>query len=375
MERLYLVVEKPPADPAKAVMCSDWARFLPDPTMLEVSLYFARHIYAASLRNHVVRLALEAQKGLAIRSVRRRLTDGSGDLSDSLVAAILILSVLDQVSTNIDAWRIHISGLIRLLTVRAQSTANPPAPWMLRAIPHTTMQGLITLSRHDGSLFDAIENTGIFATMFSSSACDAAYLILSNSEQLVALQRQYSRNGQLVDQDHLRALSVNESLDKAMAMNRLADAGEAFLTATALSMRIFLSAVLQTRSEDTIDTHGLALLLMDILEKPEQQLCPSLVLCSYLDSRLWQATMGALAASDAAIKTFFVSRLERIAAALALRTWRDAEMILLRFFWIPSVLSGRGSELFSEILSSSEVMGHQKVWETALPFEGTKSLQ
>ena len=76
-------------------MQSDWARFLPDPTMLDVSLCFARHVYAARLERHAVSFVVDAYKSRAIRSVRKRINDGPKDLSDSLIAAILILSVLD----------------------------------------------------------------------------------------------------------------------------------------------------------------------------------------------------------------------------------------------------------------------------------------
>ena len=108
--------------------------------------------------------------------------------------------------------------------------------------------------------------------------------------------------------------------------------------------------MLNTNSSADTYSEGLALRLMEMLEKPEQQLDPSLMLCCYLDSRFWQATMGALAASETSTKDFFVSRLKRIAAALSLRSWRDAELILLRFFWIPSLFSDAASVLFVDIL-------------------------
>lgn len=95
MGKLHLVTNIPASDTALAVMQSDWARFLPDPTMLDVSLYFARYVYAARLQHHAVQFVVDAYKGRAIRSVRERLNDGINGLSDSLVAAILILTVLD----------------------------------------------------------------------------------------------------------------------------------------------------------------------------------------------------------------------------------------------------------------------------------------
>lgn len=92
MEKLHLITNLPESDTALAVMKSDWARFLPDPTMLDVSLYFARHVHAARLQDHVI---LDKHKGRAIRSVRERLNYGIDGLSDSLIAAILILTVVD----------------------------------------------------------------------------------------------------------------------------------------------------------------------------------------------------------------------------------------------------------------------------------------
>jgi hypothetical protein len=95
MGKLHLVTNIPALDTALVVMQSDWARFLPDPTMLDVSLYFAGQVYAARRQHHGVQFVVDANKGRAIRSVRERLNDGPNGLSDSLVAAILILTVLD----------------------------------------------------------------------------------------------------------------------------------------------------------------------------------------------------------------------------------------------------------------------------------------
>ena len=95
MEKLHCLTNIPASDTALAVIQSDWACFLPDPTMLDVSLYFARQVYAARLQHHAIEFAVDAYKGRAIRSVRERLNDGPNGLSDSLVAAILILTVLD----------------------------------------------------------------------------------------------------------------------------------------------------------------------------------------------------------------------------------------------------------------------------------------
>ena len=95
MERLHLVPDTPESDATFALIQSDWARFLPDPTMMDVSLYFARHVYVSRQQNQSVQLIVDTYKGKAIQSVRKRLDYGSDGLSDSLVAAILILTVVD----------------------------------------------------------------------------------------------------------------------------------------------------------------------------------------------------------------------------------------------------------------------------------------
>lgn len=93
MQKLHFITNIPASDTASAVMRSDWARFLPDPTMRDVSLYFAQHVYASRMQHHGVQFVVDA--GRAIRSVRERLSDGCETLSDSVVAAILTLTVLD----------------------------------------------------------------------------------------------------------------------------------------------------------------------------------------------------------------------------------------------------------------------------------------
>ena len=95
MGKLHLITGIPASDTGLAVIESDWARFLPDPTMLEVSLYFARLVYATRRQHLAVQSVVDTHKGRAIRSVRERLSYGSNSLSDSFVGAILILTTLD----------------------------------------------------------------------------------------------------------------------------------------------------------------------------------------------------------------------------------------------------------------------------------------
>lgn len=95
MEKLYLVADIPESDTAFAPTHSDWARYLRDPTMLDVSLYFARHVYTARQQNQSVQLIVDTYKGKAIQSVRERLNYGSDGVTDSLVAAIMTLIIID----------------------------------------------------------------------------------------------------------------------------------------------------------------------------------------------------------------------------------------------------------------------------------------
>ena len=216
----------------------------------------------------------------------------------------------------------------------------------------TTLQGLLLFTRHDVTLLTTIEKTGIFDTMFSAPAKKAAYLILANAEQIAALHYTYGRNKQLLTSEQLRLRRIIKSLDTAIQLNSTAYTGEAFLTATALSIKIFLETVLRCTTNTEEDFENTAVQLMEVLQKPEQQLCSSLALCSSLESRFWQTMMGAIAAPDARTKSFYTSRLGRISIALALTSWHDASVILQRFFWMPSIFSAPCYQIMSEILYS-----------------------
>ncbi|KAK2613113.1 hypothetical protein N8I77_000042 [Diaporthe amygdali] len=135
MEKLLLVTDIPETDTAFAVMQSDWARSLHDPTMLDVSLYFARHVYAARRQNRAVQLILDTYKGKAIQSVRERLDYGSDGINDSVVAAILVFIVLNQGLGNFEAWKIHISGLLQIITLHSRLSHDAPSHWISTAIP------------------------------------------------------------------------------------------------------------------------------------------------------------------------------------------------------------------------------------------------
>ncbi|KAK2767464.1 hypothetical protein FQN54_003620 [Arachnomyces sp. PD_36] len=359
MGRLHLLTNVPASDTASAVMQSDWARFLPDPTMLDVSLYFARLVYTERLRLHAAQFTVDAYKGRAIRSVREHLNGGPKGLSDSLIAAVLVLTVMDQALGNIEAWKIHITGLLQIVTVRSRNSKYPPAQWIPRTISRTAMQGLLLFTRHDVTLLAAIEKTGIFDTMFSAPAKKAAYLILTNAETVAVLHYTDVRDRQLPTSEDLYIRRIIKSLDTAIQLNSTAYPAEAFLTAIALSVKIFLETVLRCTTNTDSDLENTSVQLMEVLQKPEQQLCSALALCSSLELVFWQSTMGAIAASNAQTKSFYIWRLERITAALALKSWHDSLTILQRFFWIPSIFSGPCYQILSKVLRSE---GHTNVY-------------
>lgn len=77
-------------------MYSNWAQSLYDPTMLEVSLYFARLVYATHSQPHPYEVpSIDSYKTKALRSVRRRLSQGPENLGDGLMAAVVVLTILD----------------------------------------------------------------------------------------------------------------------------------------------------------------------------------------------------------------------------------------------------------------------------------------
>ena len=216
----------------------------------------------------------------------------------------------------------------------------------------TTFQGLLIFSRHDVTLLAAIKKTGVFDTMFSDPAREAGYLILENVEQIVALQNTYVPDKLLTSSEQSSYHRIIKSLDTAIEWNSSAYPGEAFLTTIALAIKIFLETVLRCTTEQEENSKHTAVQLMECLEQPEQQLCPSLALCSSLESVFWQTMMGAIAAADAHVKSFYISRVKRISITLALTSWDDALVILQKFFWIPSIFSEPCYQVLSEILDS-----------------------
>lgn len=221
----------------------------------------------------------------------------------------------------------------------------------------TILQGLLLFTRHDATLLPTIEKTGIFDTMFSVPAKEVAYLILTSIGQVTTLQHTYIRNEQLSTSDKLYLRRIIKSLDTAIQLNSTACPGEAFLTAKALSIKIFLQTMLRHTTNTEEYLGNTAIQLMEAWPKPEPQLCSSLALCSSLESIFWQATMGAIAAPDARTKSFYMSRLGRITTALALGPWHDAEMILQRFLWIPSIFSTPCYHVLSEVMCLQDRTG------------------
>lgn len=220
------------------------------------------------------------------------------------------------------------------------------------------MQGLLLLARHDVTVLNTVEKTGIFDTMFSAPAKKAAYLILENAEQVNMLLQTHVPNRQLNTGEQARIRRIIKSLDAAIELDRTEFPREAFLTAIALSIRVFLEIVLHFNTDTEDGPGNTAVHLMEVLQRPEQQLPSSLTLCSSLETQFWQTMMGVIAAPDDRSKSFFTLRLRKISVALALTSWRDASVILQRYFWVPSIFSAPGYHILSKVLHSQ---GHTDI--------------
>lgn len=188
--------------------------------------------------------------------------------------------------------------------------------------------------------------------MFSAPAKKAAYLLLENAQLATTLQDTYVRNRQLVVGEQIRLRRIMTSLDTAIQLNKASYARESFLTGIALSIKIFLEVLLRSASDSESDPGDTALQLMEILHMPNQPPCSSLALCSSSESTFYQTMIGAIAASDAQTRSWYTSLLGRISSALAVTSWHDAEGILQKFLWIPSIFSASGCQILSEALSS-----------------------
>ena len=104
----------------------------------------------------------------------------------------------------------------------------------------TTIQGLLVLARHDVTVLNTVEKTGIFDTMFSAPAKKAAYLILENAELVTALKNTRVPKEQLDTDQRLHLDRIIKSLDTAIQLDHAVFPREAFLTALALSVKVFL---------------------------------------------------------------------------------------------------------------------------------------
>lgn len=211
------------------------------------------------------------------------------------------------------------------------------------------MQGLLLFTRHDNTVLSTIEQTGVFDSMFSASGKEAAHIILPIAEQLDILRHAHSHSdGVTSNTSHLESLM--ESLDAAVTLSAAGHAREAFLTAIALSMKMFLTPLIRLCKSTTEDPASTALRLMDTVQAYET-VCPfsGLVLCSSLCLRFWQAMMGAITSTDDQIKRFFIHRLGPMADALALTNWKEASNVLQRLFWIPSIFAEEGCKVYEEV--------------------------
>lgn len=184
--------------------------------------------------------------------------------------------------------------------------------------------------------------------MFSDSNKDTALRLFANVEEIAAFLHRYEQAEQLSCDDQAELRNVIKSLDEAIHPKSSGHKAATFLTAKALSIKIFLQTVLYRSTKEGNDLNGTADQLMEILQEPEDQVSP-LTLCVTLGAVFWQTMMGAIAASNGLTRSFYISRLRRIVVPLALKSWNDALSVLQRFLWTSSIFSGPCRLVFSEI--------------------------
>ncbi|KPI34551.1 uncharacterized protein AB675_7403 [Cyphellophora attinorum] len=359
MEKLYPATGRVGGDQSSSRMHSHWVSLLSDPAMRNVSLYFATQVYMERLRLHTEQFLVSAAKGTALQSLGDRLNGFSGECPDSLIAAILTLTVLDQVLGNISGWQIHLSGLIQIVAARSQdATQSATVSWTDDVIARAVMQGLLLFDRHDPSLMPWVESTGVFDTCFSAPGKEAAYLILLVARRLNAAQSGCVRTGTHFTADIPQPESMMEALNEAIDLSRKGYSREAYLTALALSMKLSLAAMLPTDPAADDSTVTAVSQLLDAVQAYEVD-CPfaGLILCSSLGLRLWQSIMGAISASEPTTKQTFVRRLGPICDAMGIQSWEDATSVLQKLFWVPSILDAAGHRVYLEVRQASSGSG------------------
>lgn len=215
------------------------------------------------------------------------------------------------------------------------------------------LQEAFLFTRRDASLSQAIRQRGVLDPMFSDSNKDTALHLFWIVEEVAALLQRYEKTQQVTidDQVQLRNVirSIGQAIDSKHPGHTTGDKVEGFLTAKALSIKIFLETILHHSTNNTDHSDDTANQLMRVLQEPQEQVSP-LTLCVTLGSVFWQTTMGAIAASNAQTRSFYTSRLQRIVVPLAVKSWNDALTVLQRFLWIPSIFSGPCRLIFSEIM-------------------------
>ncbi len=77
----------------------------------------------------------------------------------------------------------------------------------------TTLQALLVFDRRDGTVRQTIEDTGMFNTMFTPRAKEAAYLILANAQEIAAFQDIYIERQALPGSQKLQLQRMIKSLD------------------------------------------------------------------------------------------------------------------------------------------------------------------
>lgn len=204
-------------------------------------------------------------------------------------------------------------------------------------------------TQHHAASVPNIDRTSLVDPIFLGPTREAAILLQANVEDIARFHHSYIPGKRLSNIELMHVRDIIKSIDHAVQLNKFGCSEAEFLTAKALSIKIYLAIVLRNTTSDEEDIEATAVQLLEVLQQPQQQVSP-LTLCATLGSLFWQTMMGAIGACAPRTVLFYKSRLRKIIIPLALKDWDDALNVLQRLFYIPSIFSEPAQRIFSEVV-------------------------
>ncbi|OAQ71009.1 fungal specific transcription factor domain-containing protein [Pochonia chlamydosporia 170] len=271
----------------------------------------------------------------AVKIISRKLSRGSLELTDGLLAAVFTLSYSELLRDNPVARESHVAGLAEMVKLRSGQNSLPK--WLADFLVHDSI-GAVIISPDEYCTKVAVAIGTPNSELYIRNMAKVSKMLAELRELLDGLDT--SRNARVKAHIGRRIAAATRVIDSLPKLD------SSYLQALEYALRLYLALLWPPASD--VDTEYWLLGLKDSLGVPKVRLCAAVHLTA------WQLFVGAASAGgDLEMKAWFMARLKRTLASMRVDSWERLLVVFSKTFMPDMRLLAEFEGVWNEVVDPS----------------------